>query len=76
MICQDSPYLSLSQPHGCSSTAVGERGPQLVQLFLAVDPDLQRDRLGEVEMRTPVDSDERLPVEFELHDQRHVLRGR
>ena len=67
--CQDSPYLSLSQPHTCDfgSPPGRELVPVVVELLLILDEDLQRDGFVELEDRPAIERGERLPFEFEGH---------
>jgi len=48
--------------------ALGELAPIVVHLLLALAVDLERDRLGELEVGTAVQADESLPFEIEHHD--------
>jgi hypothetical protein len=71
-ICQDTPNLSLSQPHCClDRPARGQASPEVVDFFLGLAIDLKRDRFVEREVRASVKAGKRLAVEFEAdgHDR-------
>src|SRR5262249_9063270 len=83
-ICQDTPYLSLSQPpavlvlgpaalRGGGTAAGAELVPVVVDLGLRRAVDLERDRLVEREDGTAVERGERLAGQLEGHHH-HAAR--
>ena len=74
--CQETPNLSLSQPHcwALLIAAGGELLPVVVHFFLRLAIDLKRDGLVELEDRAAVERGECLPVQLEGHG--HDRSGR
>ena len=75
VICHDTPYLSLSQPHGPSSPPSARLSQYESTSSLGLAAHLERDSLAEGEVRATVQRDEELTVEFEL-DRHHGPRRR
>ena len=75
-ICQDRPYLSLSQPQtwAFGSPPSLKLLPVVVHFLLVLAAHLQRNRLRELEHRAAVQRRERLAIERELDD--HHRPGR
>src|SRR5438067_7179518 len=73
--CQKSPYLSATHPHSTSlpppAVSFSQSRGRGIDLLLRVAVDHERDRFGELEVRSAVQGGKFLPIQLERH--RHHL---